>query len=67
MRPLDPRLLQHASAARRYVLLAVAIATATAVLLLVQAELLAGVIERAFLGGEGVAVLAPASIARHQK
>ena len=32
VRPLDPRLLQHASAARRYVLLAAALAVATAAL-----------------------------------
>ena len=54
MRPLDPRLLRHAAAARRFVGLAAAVAVATAVLVLAQAELLAGVIDEAFLGGAGL-------------
>ena len=59
MKPLDPRLLRHASAARRFVGLAAAIAVATAGLVLVQAQLLAGGIDRAFLGGAGLADLTP--------
>jgi ATP-binding cassette subfamily C protein CydCD len=59
MKPLDPRLLRHASAARRFVGLTAAVAVATAVLVLVQAELLARGIDGAFLGGAGLAELAP--------
>ena len=43
MKPLDPRLLRHASAARRFVVLAAATAVLTAGLVLVQAQLLASV------------------------
>ncbi|MCX6463087.1 MAG: thiol reductant ABC exporter subunit CydD, partial [Pseudonocardiales bacterium] len=63
MRPLDPRLLRHASAARRFVGLTAAAAVATAGLVLVQAQLLAGAIDAAFLGGATLAVLAPALVA----
>ncbi|GAA2552688.1 thiol reductant ABC exporter subunit CydD [Pseudonocardia hydrocarbonoxydans] len=59
MRPLDPRLLRHASAARRYVVLAAALAVATAGLVLVAAELLARAVDAAFLGGAGPGALAP--------
>jgi ATP-binding cassette, subfamily C, bacterial CydCD len=59
VKPLDPRLLRHASAARRFVALAAAVAVATAGLVLVQAQLLAGSIDRAFLGGAGLTELAP--------
>ncbi|MBW0116571.1 thiol reductant ABC exporter subunit CydD, partial [Pseudonocardia abyssalis] len=59
MRPLDPRLLRHASAARRYVVLAAALSVATAGLVLVAAELLARAVEGAFLGGAGLDALAP--------
>ncbi len=59
MKPLEPRLLRHASAARRFVLLAAAVAVVTAGLVLVQAQLLAGGITRAFLGGAGLAELTP--------
>ncbi|TQM36885.1 thiol reductant ABC exporter subunit CydD [Pseudonocardia cypriaca] len=58
MKPLDPRLLRHAAAARRFVGLAAAVAVATAVLVLVQAQLLADTITAAFLGGSAVAELA---------
>lgn len=44
MRPLDPRLLQHATAARGYVVLTAALGIATAALVVVQALLLALVI-----------------------
>ncbi|MEK6439049.1 thiol reductant ABC exporter subunit CydD [Pseudonocardia sp. T1-2H] len=59
MKPLDPRLLRHAAAARRFVLLGVGIALATAVLVMAQAQLLADVIADGFLGGAGLAALAP--------
>ncbi len=59
MRPLDPRLLRHASAARRFVVLAAGVAVATAGLVLVQAQVLAGAVVRAFLGGAGLAELTP--------
>lgn len=59
MKPLDPRLLRHASAARTFVGLTAAVAVATAGLVLVQAELLARGIDRAFLGGAGLEELAP--------
>ena len=41
MRPLDPRLLRHATAARRFIVAAAALAVATAGLVMVQAQLLA--------------------------
>ncbi|MGE3287118.1 MAG: thiol reductant ABC exporter subunit CydD [Pseudonocardia sp.] len=50
MKPLDPRLLRHAAAARRYVALAAGVAVAAAVLLIVQAELLARLLDAAFRG-----------------
>ena len=59
MKPLDPRLLRHASAARTFVGLTAAVAVATAGLVLVQAELLARGIEGAFLGGAGLGELTP--------
>ncbi len=58
-RPLDPRLLRHAAAARRFVLAALAIAVATALLVMVQAQLLATVVADGFLGGAGLAALLP--------
>jgi ATP-binding cassette subfamily C protein CydCD len=59
MKPLDPRLLRHAAAARRFVLLAACVAVATAALAMVQAQLLASGITRAFLDGAGLAELEP--------
>jgi ABC-type transport system involved in cytochrome bd biosynthesis fused ATPase/permease subunit len=59
MKPLDPRLLRHAAAARRFVGLAAAVAVASAVLVMVQAQLLATGIDRAFLGGAGLDELGP--------
>ncbi|HEY6425083.1 MAG TPA: thiol reductant ABC exporter subunit CydD [Pseudonocardiaceae bacterium] len=58
MRPLDPRLLRHASAARGFVVLAAVTGVATAALLIIQAGLLADIIARAFLGGAGLTELA---------
>ncbi|WP_410622899.1 thiol reductant ABC exporter subunit CydD [Amycolatopsis sp. cmx-8-4] len=51
MRPLDPRLLRHASAVRPFVLACAALGGLTALLVLAQAELLATTITRAFLDG----------------
>jgi thiol reductant ABC exporter CydD subunit len=57
MRPLDPRLLTHARAARGYLGLCVVLGTATAGLLIGQALLLAAAISGAFLSGFGLAAL----------
>jgi thiol reductant ABC exporter CydD subunit len=57
MRPLDPRLLTHARAARGYLGLCVVLGTATAGLLIGQALLLAAAISAAFLSGLGLAAL----------
>ncbi len=54
MKPLDPRLLRHAGAARRFIVTAAALTAATAGLVMVQAQLLAGVLDTAFLGGAGL-------------
>jgi thiol reductant ABC exporter CydD subunit len=51
--PLDPRLLRESLAVRLYVAASVAIGAASAVLLVAQAVLLAGVIARVFLQGRG--------------
>ncbi len=59
MKPLDPRLVRHASAARTFVVLTAAVAVATAGLVLVQAELIARGIAGAFLDGTGLGALAP--------
>ena len=59
MKPFDPRLLRHAVAARRFVLLTAGVALAGAALTMVQAQLLADGITRAFLGGAGLADLEP--------
>ncbi|MQA80624.1 MAG: thiol reductant ABC exporter subunit CydD [Streptosporangiales bacterium] len=55
MRPLDPRLLRYARATVPYLAGCAGIGTATGVLLLLQAGLLADVVSRAFLGGAGPA------------
>lgn len=52
MRPLDPRLLQHARAARGYVALTAALGAATAALVVTQALLLARVVAGVTVGGE---------------
>ncbi|GAB3147524.1 thiol reductant ABC exporter subunit CydD [Amycolatopsis stemonae] len=54
MRPLDPRLLRHASAVRPFVLACAALGVLTAMLVLAQAELLAKTITWAFLDGLSV-------------
>ncbi|MEA2590656.1 MAG: hypothetical protein QOD62_487 [Actinomycetota bacterium] len=48
--PLDPRLLRASPAVRRYIAASVTIGTASAILLIAQAVLLAQVIARVFLG-----------------
>lgn len=58
MRPVDPRLLRHASAARPFIVAAAALGAAAAVLVITQADLLAGIVTRAFLGHATLAVLA---------
>lgn len=57
MKPLDPRLLRHASAVRPFVLACAALGVLTAMLVLAQAELLAKTITWAFLDGFGVRAL----------
>ncbi|WP_206797094.1 thiol reductant ABC exporter subunit CydD [Amycolatopsis sp. MtRt-6] len=54
MKPLDPRLLRHASAVRPFVLACAALGALTALLVLAQAELLAKTITWAFLDGFGL-------------
>src|SRR5439155_15632711 len=51
--PLDPRLFRASLAVRRYVAASVAIGAASAVLLIAQAVLLAGVIARVFVQSRG--------------
>ncbi|WP_037314315.1 thiol reductant ABC exporter subunit CydD [Amycolatopsis orientalis] len=51
MRPLDPRLLRHASAVRPFVLACAVLGVLTAMLVLAQAELLSKTITWAFLDG----------------
>ncbi|WP_216215254.1 thiol reductant ABC exporter subunit CydD [Amycolatopsis aidingensis] len=58
MRPLDPRLLRYARAARPFILVCAALGALTAVLVLGQAELLATAVTGAFLGGAGLDALA---------
>ena len=58
--PFDPRLLRASPAVRRYVAASVAIGAASAVLLIAQAVLLAGVIARVFVQGAGMAAEWPA-------
>jgi ATP-binding cassette, subfamily C, bacterial CydD len=55
MRPLDPRLLRHARAARSYIVLTAALGIVTTVLVVAQALLLADVIAGVSLEGETLA------------
>jgi ATP-binding cassette subfamily C protein CydCD len=57
LRPLDPRLLAHARAARTYLVWCVALGSGIAGLLVAQATLLAGAITGAFLAGADLAAL----------
>lgn len=59
MRPLDPRLLRYARAARRYVALTAALGVATAALVVTQALLLAHALGRAVTDGVQLDVVAP--------
>jgi ATP-binding cassette subfamily C protein CydD len=56
LRPLDPRLLQHASAARGYLISATSLGLATTAMVLLQASLLASVLAGA-TRGTGLAAL----------
>ncbi|MER7006525.1 thiol reductant ABC exporter subunit CydD [Dactylosporangium sp. NPDC000555] len=60
MRPLDPRLLRHARAARTYLALSVALGAALAALLVAQATLLADAIADVYLHGADLRRIAPA-------
>jgi ATP-binding cassette, subfamily C, bacterial CydD len=62
-RPLDPRLLAEASAARRYVLLTAALGILTTGLIVAQALLLARVIAGVAMGGEGLGDVRPELVA----
>ncbi|MGB8020067.1 MAG: thiol reductant ABC exporter subunit CydD [Candidatus Nanopelagicales bacterium] len=55
MRPLDPRLLRHARATQRYLVAAAVIGSVIAVLLVVQAFLIARVVTAAFQSGASLA------------
>jgi len=59
MRPLDPRLLRHAHAARGYVALTAALGIVTAALVVGQAVLLAHALGRAVHDGADLAAIAP--------
>ena len=61
--PVDPRLLRHAAAARRFLVLSVLLGVATAVTVIAQAHLLADVVARGFLGGADLAAVAGALVA----
>jgi ATP-binding cassette, subfamily C, bacterial CydCD len=58
VRPLDPRLLRHARAARPFVLVCAGLGVLTAGFVLAQAEVLATAISRTFLGGAAITDLA---------
>ena len=51
MKPIDPRLLRKAKAARVFIVASVVLGIATAVLIVVQATLIADLISRTFIGG----------------
>jgi len=57
VRALDPRLLANARATRTFLVVSVALGVIGAVLIVMQAWLLADVVSRAFLGGRSVAQL----------
>ena len=68
MKPLDPRLLRHARATRGFLVAAIAVGAAAAVLIVAQAFLIADAVTDAFVDGAGLAdvrtaVLALAGIA----
>ena len=57
MSALDPRLLHYARATRTFLFVSVTLGVLAALLIVAQAWLLADVVARAFLGGEGVSAL----------
>ncbi|MFI7121708.1 thiol reductant ABC exporter subunit CydD [Amycolatopsis sp. NPDC049868] len=57
MKPLDPRLLRHASAVRPFIVACAVLGVLTAALVIAQAELLATTITRVFLDGESPGAL----------
>ena len=57
MSALDPRLLHYARATRTFLLASVALGVIAALLIVAQAWLLADVVARAFIGGEGASAL----------
>lgn len=60
MRPLDPRLLHHARATRGFIVAAVVVGTAAALLVVAQAFLIAEVVTSAFQDGATLAEVTPA-------
>jgi len=63
VRPLDPRLLRHASAARVYIAAVSGLGVLTAALVIVQAQLLATGIVGAFTRGDTIRALRPVLVA----
>jgi thiol reductant ABC exporter CydD subunit len=63
VRPLDPRLLQHARATRGYVAATAGIGVASALLVIAQAGLLASAITAAYLQGADLPALRPTLVA----
>lgn len=63
MKPLDPRLLQHARAARGYLALTVALGLVTTALIVAQALLLARALGRAVAHGADLGEILPAVVA----
>jgi thiol reductant ABC exporter CydD subunit len=57
MRPVDPRLFQHARAARTFIVVSVMLGIAGALLVVVQATLVADLLSRTLTGGAGLRVL----------
>src|SRR5208283_1000428 len=57
VRALDPRLARYARATRTFLAVSVLLGSASALLIVAQAWLLADVVARAFLGGAGLAQL----------
>jgi ATP-binding cassette subfamily C protein CydCD len=57
VRPLDPRLLRYAHAARRYLAVSVVVGTVTALVVVAQAWLISTLVDAGFVKGDGVAEL----------
>jgi len=57
VRALDPRLLEYARATRTFLAISIGLGVLSALLIVAQAWLLADVVSRAFLSGQGVAAL----------